>query len=221
MSPRASLWLTGGAAAIVAAGFAWLVRLPLPFDGFAVLAAAALACVGTLALIAWLPPRWVWSDAETLRLAFQARHGLTDTGAEMALDAITTAHARAETLRRSAAVMRDDMAAKVNGVADRLDTAAREIFYVPDRRRDLRNVLLRAELIVDAASAHARLRGRNQTETEDQSRTKLTAAVDALDAAFDQTELLAARGLLQEVGVASDVAERLLTPRQSRGTPSS
>lgn len=204
-----------------AAAFSWFVRLPLPFDGFAVVCAAGLAFVGTLALVAWMPARWIWTDAETLRMAFQARHGLTGEAAQMSLEAITTAHARADVLRRAAAVMRDDMAEKVTGVADRLDTAAREIFYVPDRRRAMRAVLLRSDLIVEAATAHAKLRGRKQAETEEASRAKLTAAVDALDAAFDQTDLLAARGLLAQVGVASDVAERLLTPRSARGTSSS
>jgi len=75
-------------------------------------------------------------------------------------------------------------------------------------------VVVRSELIEDAARAHATLRGRNQAATEDLSRQKLQAAIAALDAAFDQTELMAAKGLLQEVEVASDVAEQVLTPRR-------
>lgn len=208
-------WSVAVLAAVAAAGFAWFVRMPLPFPGFAIIAAAILAAFGTLAAIAWMPASWVWSDAERLQQAFRARHGISETGARLALETITTAHARADTLRQAAAVMRDDMAQRVHQVADRLDTAAREIFYVPDRQRDLRAVLVRSELISDAATAHAALRKRKHTATEDASREKLTSAIDALNAAFDETDLLAARGLLQEVSVASDVAEHLLAPRRA------
>lgn len=215
MSPVKTLWATGFVAACLAAGFAWFARLPLPFSGFAALAAAALAFLGTLALVAWAPPRWVWSDAEWLRHAFQARHGVSDFAAGSALDAITTTHQRAGTLRRAASAMRDDIAAQVEALSDRLDASAREIFYTPERHRDLRAVLIRSELIEDAANAHARLRQRNHTATEDQSRQKLVAAIDAMNAAFDQTDFLAARGLLAEVEVASDVAEAVLKPRRN------
>ncbi len=218
MNPRATPWIAGGIAALASAGFAWFVRLPLPFPGFSALAAACLAAVGTLALVAWMPRRWVWTDAERLRMAFQARHGVSDAAAGMALGAITTTHARAENLRRSASVMRDDIAKEVTAIADRLDAAAREIFYAPDRQRGLRNVLVRSELIEEAAAAHVALRRRKHAPTEDLSRDKLSAALEALDAAFDQTDLLAARGLLQEVEVASDVAERLLKPRRPHDT---
>jgi len=213
MSASQTPWIAAFLAAIAAVGFAWLIRLPLPFEGFAVIVAAVLAALGTLALIAWMPPSWVWTDAERLRLAFSARHDLSEEMAGAALAAIVDAHARAARLRRSAALMRDDMADALNSVADRLDAAAREIFYVPARQRALRTVLVRSELIVEAAQAHAALRKRGQTETENLSRDKLRAAVAALDAAFDQTDLMAARGLLQDVSVASGVAERLLTPR--------
>ncbi len=215
MNPRLSLWIAGISAATVSVGFAWLVRLPLPFDGFAAVAAAVLAFFGTLTAVAWMPGRWVWSEAERLRHAFQARHGISDDAASSALEAITTAHLRANALRGAAGAMRTDVAERLGAVADRLDAAAREIFSTPERQRNLRAVLIRSELIEDAASAHAALRKRNATETEDVSREKLIDAVDALDAAFDQTDLLAARGLLAEVEAASEVAETVLKPRQT------
>ena len=214
MRASVPLWCAGLVAAAASAGFAWTMRLPLPFPGFAALAAAGLAFVGTLSLVAWMPRHWVWTEAERLRQAFQARHGISDDRAENALDAITKAHARADVLRRAADAMREDVAERVGALADRLDAAAREIFYAPDRQRDLRAVLIRSELIEDAARAHAALRQRKQEEIEASSRQKLLAAVEALDAAFDQTELLAARGLLAEVEVASDVAETVLKPRR-------
>ncbi|MEL7098836.1 MAG: hypothetical protein AAGM84_08420 [Pseudomonadota bacterium] len=192
------------------------MRLPLPFDGFAALVAASAAAFGTVTLVAWMPRRWVWSDAELLRQAFQARHGVTASAAGSALGAITQAHQRATALRGAAKVMRDDAAAQVIAVADRLDAAAHEIFYAPERHGALRAVLIRSELIEDAARAHAQLRARNQAETEAVSRGKLLAAVSALDAAFDTAELNAARGLLTKVEVASEVAESLLKPRSRR-----
>ena len=218
MNPRLSLWGAALTAIALSVWFAWAVRLPLPFEGFAAVAAASLAFLGTLTLIAWMPRGWVWTEAEQLRQAFQARHGVSDYAAGSALEAITSAHDRASALRDAASVMRDDVGEKVVAVADRMDAAAREIFYEPERHRDLRAVLIRSELIEDAAEAHAALRRRKHAETEDASRQKLIAAVDALDAAFDQTELLAARGLLAEVEAASDVAETVLKPRRTLKT---
>lgn len=215
MNPWLAPLATGGLAAVAAVIFGLGFRLPLPFPGFAAIAAAALAGLGTLAIVAWLPRSWLWTEDERLRFAFQARHGLSGEAAQGALVAITVAHQRAARLRRAGQAMRDDMAQEIRALADRLDAAAREIFYVPDRRRSLSRVLSRSELIEDAALAHAALRGRNQAATENTSREKLRSAVAALDAAFDETELLAARGLLQEVSVASDVAESLLTPRHA------
>lgn len=214
MTSRLVLSLSAVLAAVAAAGFAWFVRLPLPFDGFAVLAAAGLAFVGTLALVSWAPSDWLWSDTERLRYAFQARHGVSADGADAALLAVTQAHDHARTLRGSAAAMRDDMAEKVGVLADRLDAAAREIFYAPRQQRDLRAVLIRADLIVDAANAHAKLRARREETTETASRAKLNQAIDTLNSAFDDTNLMAARGLLEDVEVASDVAERVLAPRR-------
>ena len=214
MRPRSSLWGAALVAAVASAAFAWLVRLPLPFDGFAAVGAAGLAFLGTVSLMAWMPAGWVWTEAEQLRHAFRARHGVSEYAAGSALEAITTTHARASVLRGAATSMRDDVAERVSAVADRMDAAAREIFYEPERHRDLRAVLIRSELIEDAAVAHATLRKREQADTEEASRQKLIAAVAALQAAFDQTDLLAARGLLAEVEAASDVAETVLKPRQ-------
>lgn len=204
---------SGLLAAAVAIFLSAFLRLPLPFDGFAVVFAAAVAFVGTLAISAWMPAKWVWSDAERLRLAFQLRHDLSEEAAQRALVAITDAHNRALQLRQFGKEMRADVQAQMDGVADRLDAAAREIFYAPERHRALRTVLVRSALIEDAASAHAGLRKRGHEATEDAARDKLLAAIAALDAAFDQTDLLAAKGLLRDVAIASDVAERLLTPQ--------
>ncbi len=213
MTPGKSLWIAGLIAALLSIGFALFVRLPLPFSGFSAVAAAGLAAIGTVTLVAWFPRSWVWSDAELLRHAFQARHGVSEMAAGNALDMITQAHSRASAIRDASKAMRDDVAEKVGSVADRMDAAAREIFYDPDRQRDLRAVLVRSELIEDAAVAHAALRSKNHETTANASRQKLLAAVDALEGAFDQTDLMAARGLLAEVEVASEVAETVLKPR--------
>ncbi|CUH79110.1 hypothetical protein TRM7557_02196 [Tritonibacter multivorans] len=218
MKPRLTLWICGLLAASAAAAFAWFMRLPLPFEGFAIVAAGGLAFVATLSLVAFAPSSWVWSEAERLRMAFQARHGLTGDTAENVLEAIERAHGRAKVLRKSAGKMRKDMAERVLGTADRFDAAARELFYTPDRLRDLRAVLIRSKLIEDAALAHATLRQRKQAETEDTSRQKLATAIDALEAAFDATDLMAARGLLAEVETSSGVAETLLRPHNFKKT---
>lgn len=215
MSPRLSLCFAAAIAGTASAAFAWFVRLPLPFDGFAALTAFAFAGLGTLCLVAWLPTKWVWTETETLRHAFQARHGITEYAADSALQTITTVHQRANSLRGAAKKMRPDVAEHVSTIADRLDASAREIFYEPEQHRALRAVLIRSELIEDAARAHAALRARRQTETEQASREKLLNAINALDEAFDQTDLHVARRLLHEVEAASDVAETLLKPRKT------
>ncbi len=213
MTPHLTLWVCALLAACGAIAFAWFMRLPLPFDGFAVLAAAGLAFLGTLTLVAIAPERWVWRDSERLRREFQARHGVSGAAADNVLETIERTHKRATVLRKSASHMRNDMAERILTTADRFDAAARELFYAPDRLRDLRAVLIRSELIEDAATAHAALRQRRQNETEDVSRQKLSAAIEALEAAFDATDLMVARGLLAEVETASEVAETLLRPR--------
>lgn len=213
MTPKISLWCAAIIAALASASFAWFVRLPMPFEGFGAIVAAGGAFFGTLALVSWLPNGWLWTEAEQLRNAFQERHGVSAFAAGSALEAITTTHLRANTLREAASGMREDVSDKLRSVADRLDVAAREIFYTPERHSALRAVLVRSELIEDAARAHAKLRKRKQPETEQASRQKLVSAIEVLDAAFDQTDLLAAKGLLAEVEVASDVAETVLKPR--------
>lgn len=218
MMPRLTLFFCGLLATCAAVTFAWLVRLPLPFDGFAVLAAAGLAFLGTLSLLAIAPANWIWTEAERLRMEFQARHGLTGATAENVLEAVERAHQRAIVLRKSAKHMRDDMAERVLSTADRFDAAARELFYTPDRLRDLRAVLIRSKLIEDAAIAHASLRRRKHAETEEASRQKLFSALAALEEAFEETDLMAARGLFAEVETSSDVAETLLRPRHLNNT---
>lgn len=218
MKPGVTLWLCAVVSTTCSVAFAWFVRLPLPFDGFAILAAAVLAFLSTLSLAAVVPAGWIWSEAERLKMAFQARHGVTGPKATNVLDAIERAHQRAGVLRRKADQMRGDMAERVMATADRFDAAARELFYAPDRLRDLRAVLIRSELIEDAARAHASLRQRKQVETEDASREKLLSAIEALDAAFDATDLMVARGLLAEVETASEVAETVLRPRRLKKT---
>lgn len=208
------LFAAGLLACLMATAFVFYVRLPLPFAGFSIVVASAMAALGTLTLVAFMPQRWVWSDIERLHHAFRARHGLSDAAAKAALDTVTTAHGRADALRHSAHAMRDDVGGTVRAVADRIDAAAREIFYSPNQQRALRTVLVRAELIESAADAHAKLRRRAPRETQDASRQQLLLAVKALDHAFDQTDLLAARGLLAEVETSSSVAEMVLKPRR-------
>ena len=90
MSTRLSLCFSALISCGASIVFSWVTRLPLPFDGFAALTAALLAGLGTLCIVAWLPAKWVWSDVERLRHAFQARHGISEYAAGSALETITT-----------------------------------------------------------------------------------------------------------------------------------
>ncbi|MEM6306787.1 MAG: hypothetical protein AAF701_02220 [Pseudomonadota bacterium] len=162
MKPVFYIVVAAGMAVVLAVWAALSLRLPLPFPGFAAVVAGVLAGLTTLTLIAWMPQRWVWSDREILRLAFQAQHNLAARSADNALTAIVDTHDRANRLRLAAKVMRDDMATEVTQAADRLDAAARDIFYTPSRLRALQTVLVRSQLIDDAATAHARLRNNEE-----------------------------------------------------------
>ncbi|MEM1274166.1 MAG: hypothetical protein AAGF88_10130 [Pseudomonadota bacterium] len=217
MTPGQSPWVAAFLAAIVAVGFALFVRLPLPFDYFAAVVAALLALILTFAIgLAW-PAGWIWTDAERIRHAFARRHGLSDTRATLALDAITKAHRQAEVLRRAAPDFVETLQTHARAVADRLDAAAREVFYDPDALQVHRKTLVRAALIEEAVAAHLQLRRRGQQYANsaqmEESRARVAAALDALDTAFDAAETKLADRLLQQVDVASATAETLLAPR--------
>ena len=220
MSHRTAPWLVAIPAVVIAAGFALGVRLPLPFDGFAIAVAAGLALILTLAFGLALPARLLWSDAERLAHAFSQRHAVSDASAKVALDAITRAHGRAALLRGASARFAEPLQDRARALADRLDGAAREIFYDPDTLSVHRKTLVRSELIEDAVAAHGALRGRAESDANRaqiaESRAKLTAALDALDDAFDASETRVADKLLAQVDVASATAETLLARRSAR-----
>ncbi|MEL6517690.1 MAG: hypothetical protein AAFQ39_08235 [Pseudomonadota bacterium] len=222
MSPARSPYILAGLAVITAVAFALTVRLPLPFDGFAAVAAAGLAGLLTFTFGLFLPPHWLWTDAERLVHAFRARHEISDARAATALDAITTAHRRAAALREASADFTDALREQALKGADALDAAAREIFYDPNALSVHRANLIRAELIEDSVTAHAALKKRNQGVVDDQiaqSRDKVAAALTSLEGAFDAAEERAANILLTQVDVASSTAETLLARRHTRPTP--
>lgn len=217
---RAGLpWLLAGVAAIGATAFALLVPLPLPFDGFAVLVAAALAFLTTVALGLLLPARLLWTDTERLTHAFRTRHNVSEARAGDALDAITTAHRRASALRQASTDFTDALRAKTERAADLLDGVARDIFYDPSTLPTYRANLVRADLIEEAVNEHAALRGRrasDATKTQlDASRGHVAAALDALEDAFDAAEERLANRALTRVTVSSETAETLLAPRRA------
>lgn len=216
MRPARTPWAVALIAGLASLAFVALVRLPLPFAGVTAVVAAGLAFLGALALGAWLPASWLWTDSERLTAAFKARHQIMDARAQSALHAIAGAHGRAAVLRDGAAEVAPDLAERAAAMADRLDTAAREIFYDPDRLPALRAIITRSELISDAMSAHMTLRGRMGADSDQtaQSREKLIGALSALDEAFEASDTAAGARLLAEVEAASSTAESLLAPRR-------
>ncbi|MEM8916965.1 MAG: hypothetical protein AAGC83_14080 [Pseudomonadota bacterium] len=216
MSPRIGLFTAGFLGSVLGIAFVELAPMPIFFPGSIIVLAAIMAGLLTLCLLAWMPERWLWTDAERLAKAFQAHHGLTDISADFALAAITEAHHRAESLRSNAVNFHEELKPHVMSAADRLDASAREIFYDPKRIRALRSILTRSELIEEATLAHRALRKRAQTNdsTVAQSREALLGALQALQDAFAASDLRAAKGHLEQVETASSVAEALLSPRQ-------
>ena len=223
MSPTRYALVIGFVVGLAAVAFAWFVPLPVPFSGASWVIGAVIAFFGTLTALAWVNPARLWRQDEILVRAFMAQHAITELGADRAIDAITEAHARADDLRRAAPVFRKDLAETVIQAADRLDAAAREIFYEPKRLTSLRNILTRSELISEATAAHHTLVARNGRDeaTVNLSRETLMVALHVLEDAFLASDMAVARGHLQEVQVASSVAEQLLRPRRpaSLSTP--
>lgn len=220
MTRQSTPWLIALIAAGVATAFALTRRLPLPFDGFAVMTAAGLAFLLALSAVLFLPKTFIWTDAERLHHAFSVRHGLTDARAQNALSAITTAHDRAATLRTAATTFREDLKRETESAADLLDRVARDIFYEPGALSAHRANIIRSELVEDAVKSHAKLRDRSQSGAIDdqitRSRKHVSEALMSMQQAFDLAENRLANQLLTEVDVASATAETLLRPRGSR-----
>lgn len=214
MKPTVFPWAIGAFAVILATAFALLVRLPLPFEGLAALVAAVLALGGTLTFGMLAPARWLWTDAERLRHAFGLRHGLSDLRSGNVLTAITTAHGRADVLRQAAAHFQPPLDERTRQVADRIDGIAHELFYAPEALSVYRETLIRAELVEESVTTHAKMRKRGHEDTNAlqiaDSRAKVDAAVTALYAAFDSNENHLADQLLHKVDVSSATAEMLL-----------
>lgn len=217
MTPSLWPWLVAVLAGAAAAGFAFLVRLPLPFDGFAAVVAACLGLGLTLSVGMLAPSRWIWTDAERLRHAFAIRHGLSDARSTHVLSAITTAHGRASALRRAAVHFKPPLDQNTRQVADRIDEIARELFYAPDALSVYRESLIRTELVEEAVTTHAKMRQRGKDDTNAtqiaESRIKVDTALKALDAAFGRNEGQLANQLLHKVDVSSATAEMLLQRR--------
>lgn len=211
-------WILAMLAAAISVAFVLSVRMPPLAEGLQPAIAAGFAFLATFAVGLALPAHWLWSDTERLHHAFSARHGLSETRARLALDAITAAHDRAAALRRAAGEFATDLAAQTERAADTLDAAARDIFYDPETLATHRAALVRSELVEDAVRAHARLRDKARGDTiEPQvaaSREKVSTALASLQEAFGAAEGRAADKLLTQVGVASDTAELLLRPRR-------
>lgn len=209
--------MVAGLALTLATAFAFLIRLPLPFDGFAALVAAGLAGGGTLALGLLAPASWIWTDTERLRHAFRVRHNISDLRTNLVFEAITLAHRRAQAMRSAADRFSEPLKTRTLTLADRMDAIAHEIFYDPQALSVHRESLIRSELIEDAVVTHSSLRLRSKADANAEqigaSRVKITAALDALEAAFDKNETRMADKLLQQVDVSSATAELLLRRR--------
>ena len=218
MSPRTSPWLAGLLGGLATLAFLTLVRLPQQAEALVIWLGAGLAFLATLSLAAWMPARWLWTDTERLTHAYKTRHGVADGRAQSALLAISGAHERAAVLRSAAPELAESLAERSEAMADKLDAAAREIFYDPGRLPALRSIISRSELISEAMDAHRSLRQRagGDSDQTQKSRTQLIKALDALDEAFAQSDTIAADRLLAEVEASSTTAETLLAPKRSK-----
>jgi len=219
---RPLLLIALGAAALMAL-FAWRAPLPLWFSGITWAVGAALAALLTLVIALWLPVRQLWGDEALLRHAFRQRHGLSETRAGNTLALILEAHGRARRLRSAAPAMRNDVQAALAEVADALDAAALDLFYTPSRLMALHKPLAHSELIEQATLAHHQLLHRAKAQEDSQasknletSRQTLLSALYALEEAFYTDQMKQVAADLENVQVASAVAEGLLRPQARR-----
>ena len=205
------------ATALVATVFVIALRMPAPFPGASIAFAAALAFGATLAILMAAPARALWSDTERLSHAFGLRHNMSDNRSALVLHAIATAHSRADAMRDAAKDFAEELGTRTNAMADRIDGIAKKVFYQPDALSGHRAALIRSELIEEALTTHAELRrGTAEGPQVDESRAKIHAALDALDAAFDEAEAREADKLLTQVDTASATAELLLNRGRAR-----
>lgn len=199
-------------AALAGALYGLLVPVPALFPLAEAVLPGLLTFGLALAALLALPDRLLWSDAARLVHGFRARHDTTPEAAAQALEAITKTHAQAERLRRASAGFRDDLKERTAAIADRLDEIARVVYYAPDRLRQVRQPLVRTDLVVEAAEAHGKLRELRSAGPEvERSRERLFDTLASLDAALDAAELSEVRKALDRVEISSSVAETVLS----------
>ena len=206
-------------AATTTAGLAAAAALPLPrlFPGSDAVLWGVLAGLLALGLAMMLPDRHLHSPHARLLHAFRTRHGVGQGRAEHALETASEVHERADRLRAAAADLEPEAARRATAIADRLDGLARAVFYDPARLSAVQPVASRSELVVEAAEGVARLaREAGGDMATPRAADDLAAALDALAAAFDDLDRRRALGVAQDVSVASQTAELLLSPPSGR-----
>ena len=218
MTLTSAPWVAAALGVTVSVVALLTLRFPVPFEGFTALAAGVCAGLSCLTILCAMPTRWLFSEEELLAHAFRERHGVSALGAANALRAVQRTHARAVTLRNVAKSFRPELRQRSNEVADRLDAAARRIFYDPSALRELQPALVRSHLIEDLVHDHAVLRDHVDAAGADDavaatSRSRVADSLDALDGALRSVDLESANRILTRIEVTSDVAETLLAPR--------
>ncbi len=221
MSLASAPWIAATTGIAVSVAALSILRFPLPFSGFAAVASGLCAGLSCAAVLFTMPTRWLFSEEELIAHAFRERHGVSALGADYALRAVQRAHTRAVTLRQVAQSFAPELRQRSGEVADRLDAAARRIFYQPSALRELQPALVRSHLIEDLVHDHAALRNHVDAAGADDavaaaSRSRVADAINALDGALRAVDLESANRILTRIEVTSDVAETLLAPQSHR-----
>lgn len=201
------------AAVILASLALHTLRFPIFFTHSTALIGASATFLLTLSLSMMLPDRLLYSDAQQLAYHFQQRHGLSDGRAETVLQAIQSAHAKATALRAHSQSVHPELQADLRSAADRLDAIAGQLLEAPTELRQVQALIVRSDLLVDAAASHANLRRRAKGDVILKSREKVQDGLAAFQDSFDAMEDGAAERLMHRVSVSTDTAELLLGSR--------
>lgn len=200
------------AVALISLALATL-RFPIFFTQSTAVIGGGFTFVLALSFLLMLPDRFLYSDAQLLAYHFQQRHGLSDGRAETVLDAIQSAHAKATALRGYSQNVHSTLKADLNHAADRLDAITGQLLEAPADLRQVQALVVRSDLLVEAAATHADLRQKASEGMIAESREKVQAGLAAFQHSFDEMEDGAAQRLMHRVSVSTDTAELLLGRR--------
>ncbi len=194
----------------ITAAFLEFLPIPVFFINSTAVIGAVCAFVFAIGFTMMLPDRLLYSDAQLIKFHFGSRHGISDDRANAALSMIQRAHSKASMLRRAGKSVQADLRADLAKAADQLDGIAGQLMDDPQAIRHVQPLVIRSDLLVEAATAHAELRKAASETVVNESRQKIRAGLAAFQEGIDTLEASAAAQLMHRIEASTSTAELLL-----------